>query len=304
MVSHDFQERMRILIADDNIEILNQLKSFLEEQEHQVFEAQDGDKALTLFKQQEIDGVFCAITMPKLGGIELLKELKSLKTNLPFVLITKPDDAGNILTSLHLGACDFLIKPLTTQNLHRSINKVITLHGDFKFSVYCLEHSISESRNLEIQNDFEFINRIVAFITRDLPSYGILGKEDLFTLDIVLADALENAIFHGNLEISSELKNNRFSLFQEEGVRRRQIKPYQDRKVHIFYEITQNSVKYVIRDEGKGFAHQKILDHKDPDNLFKINGRGILLIMNFMDEVFWNERGNEITMVRYRKRNQ
>ena len=295
---------MQILIADDSIEVLEQLKNFLEEQGHGVFEAQDGDKALALFKQQPIDGVFSAVTMPKLGGIELLKELKSLKTNLPFVLLTKPDDAGSILTSLHLGACDFLIKPLTMANLHRSINKVITLHGDFQFSAYCLEHSVSESRNLEIGNDFEFINHIVAFITRDLPSYGILGEEDLFTLALVLAEALENAIFHGNLELSSELKNDRYALFQEEGKRRGEIKPYQERKVYIFYEITQNSVKYVIRDEGKGFAHTKILDPKDPDNLFKISGRGILMIVNFKDEVFWNERGNEITMVRYRKRNQ
>ena len=295
---------MQLLIADDSIEILEQLRNFFEEQGHGVIEAPDGDKALALFKQQPIDGVFSAVTMPKLGGIELLKELKSLQTNLPFVLLSKPDDAGSILISMDLGACDFLTKPLTNANLHRSLNKVITLLGDFQFSPYCLEHSVSESRNLEIGNDFEYINRIVAFITRDLPSYGILGEEDLFTLNIILAEALENSIFHGNLEISSELKNNRYALFHEEGKRRREIKPYQERKVYIYYEITQNSVKYVLRDEGKGFAHNKMLDPKDPDNLFKINGRGILLIMNFMDEVFWNERGNEITMVRYRKRNQ
>ncbi|MBT4183881.1 MAG: hypothetical protein HOE10_01355, partial [Deltaproteobacteria bacterium] len=46
-----------------------------------------------------------------------------------------------------------------------------------------------------------------------------------------------------------------------------------------------------------------ILDPKDPENLPRIKGRGLLMIMNFMDEVFWNDRGNEMTMVRYRKRN-
>lgn len=293
---------MILLIADDNKEVLAQLRKFLEDQGHQVLEAYDGEEALAVFNENMVDGVFSALTMPKMGGIELLKELKSLNSTIPFVLVSRHGDANNILASLNLGACDYLVKPLSNADLNRSLNKVITLHGNFQFSVYCLQHSVSEARNLEIGNDFEYINRIVAFITRDLPAYGILDEEDLFTMNIVLGEALENAIFHGNLEISSELKRERFTLFQEEGERRRKIKPYADRKVYVSYEMSHNSVKYVIRDEGKGFDHSKIPDPRDPENLFKIHGRGILLIMNFLDEVFWNERGNEITMVRYRKR--
>lgn len=294
---------MQILIADDNAETLEQIKQFLEEQGHGILTATDGETALELFKMQSADGVFSTISLPKMGGIELLKECQSIKPNLPFILITRHDDASSVLTSLNLGACDFIIKPLTPAILQKCVNKIRALQSSFSFSTYCLEHSLAESRNLEIGNDFEHIHHVVAFITRDLPFYGIIGEEDLFTLDIVLAEAIENAIMHGNLEIAAELKYDRYALFWEEGERRRQTTPYEDRKVHISYEITQNSVKYVIRDEGQGFAHQKILDPKDSENLFKINGHGILLIMNFMDEVFWNERGNEITMVRYRKRN-
>ena len=52
----------------------------------------------------------------------------------------------------------------------------------------------------------------------------------------------------------------------------------------------------------QNIAHADLLDPVDPDNLLRIEGRGLIMIMNFMDEVFWNDRGNEITMVRYRKR--
>ncbi len=295
---------MNLLIADDNLEILKQLREFFEGLNHTVVEAHDGDEALEILKQQVIDGVFSALTMPKVGGIELLKELKSMNSTIPFVLISRHGDADNILTSLNLGACDFLTKPLTIPDLHRSLNKVISLREDSQFSIYCLERSVLESRALEIGNDFEYINRIVAFMTRNLPSYGILDEEDRFTMNIILGEALENAIFHGNLQISSDLKKERFELFREEGEKRRDIEPYKDRRVYISYEISRNSVKYMFRDEGKGFDHSKIPDPKDPENLFKVSGRGILLIMNFMDEVFWNDRGNEITMVRYRKRKQ
>ena len=294
---------MQILIADDNVETLEQVRKFLEGQGHSIVTATDGDAALEHFKMQSPDGVFSTIALPKMGGIELLKEFQSIKPNLPFIFITRHDDANSLLTALNLGACDFITKPLSLPILHKCINKIKALQSNFQFNPYFLEHSVAETRQLEMGNDFEHINHIVAFITRDLPFYGIVGQTDHFTLDIVLAEALENAIMHGNLEIPSELKYDRYELFCEEGARRRNLPPYQDRKVYLSYEITQNSAKYVIRDEGPGFAHQKILDPKDSDNLFKINGHGILLIMNFMDEVFWNERGNEITMVRYRKRN-
>ncbi|MGK5095352.1 response regulator [Deltaproteobacteria bacterium TL4] len=293
---------MRILISDDNQDVLNTLRVFLEDQKHIVVEAHDGEEALHVFQNSSIDAVFSALTMPKMGGMELLKELKHLNAQLPFVIISRHGDPDNILASLNLGACDFLTKPLEKSDLLRSINKIKSLREDSQFSMYCLENSVSESRSLEIGNDFEYINRIVNFITRNLTSYKILEEEDLFTMTIILGEALENSIFHGNLEISSELKKEKFERFRQEGERRREIEPYKSRRVYIYYEMTRNSVKYIIRDEGQGFDHNMIPDPKDPENLFKVSGRGILLIMNFMDEVFWNERGNEITMVRYKKR--
>jgi serine/threonine-protein kinase RsbW len=53
-----------------------------------------------------------------------------------------------------------------------------------------------------------------------------------------------------------------------------------------------------VEDEGDGFNVQEIPDPRDPDNLFKASGRGVLLIYNIMDEVQYNERGNRLTMVK------
>lgn len=293
---------LNLLIADDHSDILEELTHFLTQEKHQVFEARNGVDALRLFQEHAIDGVFGALTMPKMGGIELLKELKTIDATIPFVIISRHSETENILNSLHLGACDFLTKPLQESDLHRSLNKIMTLREDSKFSNYCIEHSVSESHVLELKNDFEYINRIVAFATRNLPAYGIIEPEDMFTVNMVLGEAIENAIFHGNLEISSDLKKERFERFREEGEYRREAEPYKHRRVYISYEINCHSVRYVIRDEGRGFDHTNIPDPRDPQNLFKVSGRGILLIMNFMDEVFWNDRGNEVTMVRYRRR--
>ena len=87
---------MQILIADDNPEIINELRVFLETQNHTVIEAGDGTEALEIFQRENIGGVMSALTMPKMGGIELLKELKSINSHVPFVLISRHGDADNI----------------------------------------------------------------------------------------------------------------------------------------------------------------------------------------------------------------
>ena len=293
---------MNFLIADDTTEVLEFLQEFLVQAGHLVICAKDGEEALKIFRKEEIEGIFCALTLPKLGGLELLKEVKSSNSRRPFVMLCPHSDTKNALNALQLGACDYLIKKIKPLELQRTLDRVVSLHEGFHFSAYALDHLLQETRTLEIGNDFEGVNRIIAFMTQDLPSYGILIQEQLFRMNMLLKEAIENAIFHGNLELSSEIRRKNPQLFYKTAEQKRDIDPYKNRRLTLQYDISRNSAKYVVRDEGKGFAHADLLDPADPDNLLRIEGRGLIMIMNFMDEVFWNDRGNEITMVRYRKR--
>ena len=293
---------MNLLIADDSPEFMESLKEFLENSGHTVFCASDGEQALQIFGNHKIDGVFCTLTLPKLGGLELLKEVKSANSHRPFVMLCPQNDSEGAINALQLGACDYLIKSIQTADLQRTLDRVVSLHDGFNFSNSEMDHSVQETRTLEIDNDFEGVNGIVAFMTQDLPTYGILEQDQLFYMNMLLKEALENAIFHGNLELNSETRLENPNLFYETAGKKREIDPYKNRKVIVHYDINRNSAKYVVRDEGKGFAHSKLFDSEDPENLPRIKGRGLVMIMNFMDEVFWNDRGNEITMVRYRKR--
>ena len=293
---------MNLLIADDSPEFMESLKDFLEISGHKVFCASDGEQALEIFGNQEIDGVFCALTLPKLGGLELLKEVKSINSNRPFVMLCPQNDSEGAINALQLGACDYLIKSIQTADLQRTVDRVVSLHDGFNFSSSEMGHSVQETRTLEINSDFVSVNGIVAFMTQDLQTYGILEQDQLFYINMLLKEALENAIFHGNLELKSETRLENPKLFYETAGKKRELEPYKNRKVMVHYEINRNSAKYVVRDEGKGFTHSNLFDSEDPENLPRIKGRGLVMIMNFMDEVFWNDKGNEITLVRYRKR--
>ena len=293
---------MNLLIADDTAEVLNFLQDFFVKAGHSVLCARDGEEALKILQNEEIDGIFCALTMPKLGGLELLKEVQSANSRRPIVILCPPNDSENALNALQLGACDYLLKAINPLELQRTLDRVVSLQEGFHFSAYAMDHLLQETRTLEIGNDFTGLNRIIAFMTQDLPSYGILNQEQLFRMNMILKEAIENAIFHGNLELRSEMRRENPEMFYKTAAQKRDIDPYKDRKLILQYDISRNSAKYVVRDEGKGFVHADLLDPADPDNLLRIEGRGLIMIMNFMDEVFWNDRGNEVTMVRYRKR--
>jgi anti-sigma regulatory factor (Ser/Thr protein kinase) len=57
---------------------------------------------------------------------------------------------------------------------------------------------------------------------------------------------------------------------------------------------------FCIRDEGPGFDWSTLPDPRDPENLGRVGGRGLLLVRTFMDEVHFNEKGNQIILVKRR----
>ena len=62
--------------------------------------------------------------------------------------------------------------------------------------------------------------------------------------------------------------------------------------------MSPDAIEYVIRDEGDGFDHANLPDPTDAENLFKLNGRGVMLMRLSMDEVRFNDSGTEVTMIR------
>jgi serine/threonine-protein kinase RsbW len=98
-------------------------------------------------------------------------------------------------------------------------------------------------------------------------------KPEQSNLFVALDEAFVNAIKHGNRFDPQKL-------------------------IRITADVSPAEAKFTIEDEGEGFDINNIPDPLDPENLFKTNGRGVLLIYNIMDEVIYNDRGNRLTMVK------
>ena len=74
--------------------------------------------------------------------------------------------------------------------------------------------------------------------------------------------------------------------------------PYANRRVCITGEVSRCEFVCSIRDEGLGFDVDSVPDPLDPKNLCKPSGRGLLLIRRFMDQMIYNDKGNELRMVK------
>lgn len=116
-----------ILVADDDELLRNLLKDVFEEEGFQVYEARDGEEAVNIFwKHSEISLVILDIMMPKLDGMEVLSEIRSV-SDAPILMLTALGDAASELNCLKSGASDFVSKPFHYEILIERVKILLTL---------------------------------------------------------------------------------------------------------------------------------------------------------------------------------
>ncbi|WP_318582982.1 response regulator transcription factor [Bacillus paranthracis] len=114
---------IRILIADDDKEIRNLLKIYLERELYMVDTAIDGEVALQLFNQNKYSLVILDLMMPKVDGIEVCRKLRD-KTNVPILMLTAKDHEVDKILGLSIGADDYITKPFS---IHEVVARVKAL---------------------------------------------------------------------------------------------------------------------------------------------------------------------------------
>lgn len=123
------------------------------------------------------------------------------------------------------------------------------------------------------------------------------SRENHFCM--ALEEALNNAFYHGNLEISSELKEDGTSAFLDLAREREQLEPWRSRHVVVTELVGLFGLWISIEDEGRGFNVEAAFERCNDPELMLSSGRGLLLMRGFSDELFFNARGNEVTLVIY-----
>lgn len=126
------QLRKKILIIDDEIDVVKFLEARLKRNNFDVVWAQDGVTGLEKSLREKPNLILLDIAMPGKDGLELLKELKSNKSTqkIPVIMVTAKSHTNYIFKGQSLGADDYIIKPYTFDYLLRYIKKYIEKSED------------------------------------------------------------------------------------------------------------------------------------------------------------------------------
>lgn len=288
---------MNILLIDDEPNLLKLLKRPLVKHGHTITEAHNGKQGWKLFSEcsNKFDVIVTDIKMPVLDGIELLKRLREKDYDIPVIIISGQEDIQPSIEVLRLGAFDFLLKPFKAHDLLNILDKLQEIQDNKKKQIEDLPF-FTEDIDITIHSRTKLITTVGSFLQDRVKLFCQLHKIDERNISLCLHEALVNAIIHGNLEISSSLKNEFPEKFEKLLRKRENMPEFANRKVFIRCQITTKHLKFEIEDEGKGFI-PKTLQDSDPLTMIP-TGRGILIISAFMDEVYWNKTGNRITMIK------
>jgi len=290
-----------ILVVDDEQIIRNVLKRKLEQTtSYNVYTADDGIPALEVFKNEQIDLVISDLLMTEMNGIDLLRQIKSIDPRTPVVIITGYGTLDDAIEAIHLGAEDFIKKPFDINDVIETIEKTFRKLAEEADQREVIKFINSEQIDLEIPNDFEFLNVVINYIFSHLRARWLVTDEDLHDVKVCLYEALSNAFEHGNLGISGEEKTKLLEISQQAWkdflLERMNDPAYKDKHIRVGLSISEKEMAVTILDEGVGFDHNQRLQVVDPEELFKSSGRGLLLIQSLMDGISFNGSGNEIRM--------
>jgi len=116
----------KILIIDDELQLVESLAVRLKASGYAVQTAPDGVSGINKFKEESPDLVILDIMMPGLSGLDVLKELKQISLNTPVIMLTAYGTSESAIEALRLGAYDHLSKPFNTQTLLEMVKKALT----------------------------------------------------------------------------------------------------------------------------------------------------------------------------------
>src|SRR5262245_1444480 len=260
--------------------------------------ANDGVEATTIAEAERPDLILTDLHMPNRDGLELVEEIKLKHLGIPVVLMTAHGSEEIALEALRVGAASYVPKKLLAQDLVETVLSVLETASASRSHARLLDCLRVSEAHFVLENDAALIPPLIGYLKDS--RFRICGSDEtgLVRVTLALREAVLNAMHHGNLELSSDLRQGDEAAYHRLAALRVTQKPYCDRRVIVTARDTPEGSTYVIRDEGNGFDPSKLPDPLDPENMEKVSGRGLLLIRTFMNEVRHNSKGNEITMVK------
>ncbi|MBC8875511.1 MAG: response regulator [Planctomycetes bacterium] len=297
----------RILVAEDSSTQVVLIRGILEDEDYEVDVVTNGKQALQRLEEGgDYDLVLTDMVMPEMDGLQLARAIRAHHAGTPVILMTGKGTDELAIEALEDGAAGYVPKSRMSDRLVDEVTQVLhmaSMERSYKGLLDCLGRT---QFIFELENNVSLIDPLVDLLQQMMTGMHLCDSTARLRAGVVLEHALLNALYRGNLEISpEEMLNTREMLFQGEAPQlvkeRLSQPPYCDRKIYLDALLTKKDATFVIRDEGSGFDTSKIPNPGAPDSLEQEGVHGLLLMQTFMDEVVFNDEGNEVRMVKRRE---
>lgn len=273
----------RILVVDDDQDLHQLVSTALVREGYGVLSAQDALEGLELLAKEKVDLALLDVMMPGMDGIEMLSRLRPQHENLRVIIMTAMSTPETVISAMREHACDFLAKPFNIDELLSAVRGALVLDPQD----ICIEVLSARPEWIELRVPCSIaaidpLERLMSQLKTDLP------PQTRESVTYAFREMLRNAIEHGG-------KND----------------PTQT--VEVGYLRSPRLILYRIKDPGEGFRveslhHAAILNPEDDPTMhervreemgLRPGGFGILIARNMVDEMIYNERHNEVVLIKY-----
>lgn len=293
-----------MLIVDDSSMDAHLARSLLEKKfTERIKFAANGWEALEQIEEQLPLLVITDLQLPEMDGLQLTERIHQRFPTVPVLLMTAHGSEEVAAEALARGALDYVPKSMLASELCHAVTSALAMSTRGPRDLAIQKFLSREDVHFNLDNDPQLIAPLVAHLHDTAMNVKLVGETQGMRLAKALTEALRNAMFHGNLDLTAEQwAEVRSDPTASDFIRQRLQDPeFSRRQVVVSASFSPYFAIFTIRDEGKGFDISSIPDlSRNPAQLSSMERRGLVLIQAFCDEVHFNSRGNEITLTKCR----
>jgi two-component system, OmpR family, response regulator len=268
-----------VLVVDDEPDANDILAHLVRPQGFEPIQVFSGEEALKAVSQRPPDLILLDLVLPDINGFEVCDRLKrDRETNLiPIIMVTEHHDSKERAAGVRVGANGYLTKPFTPEQLHAAMTEAFAWHDEHE------QRGTTGEINFDIRSELTYLAQASDMLA-DLFAHSPLTERHIKDLKQAVMEMGGNAIEWGHR------KNAELVL-------------------RITYRIDSNSVTLIIKDQGPGFDPRDLphaASDEDPIRHLEIRnelglregGFGIMLARGLVDKFWYNQSGNQVTMVK------
>lgn len=265
--------------------------------------ADNGADALQQLAKSEPDMIITDLHMPEVDGLRLVETVREQHAQVPIVLITGQGSENLAVQALKTGAASYVPKVSLATELVPTVMQVLALSRADR-GVRAVQRCWQDTRcTFQLPNDYNLITPLVQQLRQLVEAMQLFDETECVQLSIALEEALSNALYHGNLELTSEqLDSVGYDLDEPDAENVVDVRiaepPYRDRHIVVEAEMTRESVRFTIRDEGPGFDYSALPAPEEVVASGSLRGRGLAQMRLFSDELTFNDSGNEVVILK------